>query len=155
MFSFFGFLRFNRPGFFRDLKLFAAPPVVSLSHRSTHRPFCPPVGYALDCLLLAVLFRFFFDFPLLLGMLFSPAVGCALLDLLLVVVQVLRLCDPFRQSCVASFVDFFSPLALVAVFLSLFSVFWRRLLQHYYVAAYCSEVRLRHLQRHHSVCATS
>ena len=89
-----------------------------------------------------------FDSSLLLGMLFSPAVGCALLaccrlcsscqllavlflpavgcallpavgfchfvqlseilvDLLLVVVQVLRLCAPCRLSGFASFVDFF------------------------------------------------
>ena len=114
--------------------------------------------------------------------LFLPAVGCALLaccwlcssrlllavlfcvltrlchfvqlseilvDLLLVVVQVLRLCAPFRQSGFASFFDF------VAVILSLFSVFWRRLHQHYSVVVYCSEVRLKHLQRHYSVCATS
>ena len=53
-----------------------------------------------------------------------------LVDLLPVVVQVLRLCAPFRQSGFASFIDFFSSLALLAVMLSLFSVFWRRLLQH-------------------------
>ena len=108
----------------------------------------------------------FFWFPLLLGMLFSPAVGCVLLRLdtslslcsaylLLVVVQVLRFCAPFRQSGFASFVNFFSSLALLAVILSLFSVFWRRLLQHYFVVVYCSEVRLLHLQRHHSTCVTS
>ena len=78
-----------------------------------------------------------------------------LADLLLVVVQVLRLCAPFQQSGFASFVDFFSPLTLLAVVLSMFSVFWRRLLQHYFVVVYCSEVRLKHLQRHYSTCATS
>ena len=78
-----------------------------------------------------------------------------LVDPLLVVVQVLRLCAPFRQSGVASLVDLFSPLALLAVVLSLFSVFWRRLLQHYFVLVYCSEVRLWQLQRHNPVCATS
>ena len=103
---------------------------------------------------------------LLLGLLCSPAVGCALLrldsslllcsaDLLLVVVQVLRFCVPFRQSGFASFVNFFSSLTLLAVVLSLFSVFWRRLLQHYRVAVYCSEVRLLHVQRHYSTCVTS
>ena len=113
----------------------------------------PAVGTALSVL---------FDSHLLLSMLFSPAVGCALLacwwlcssrllvavlfclftplieilvDLLLFVVQVLRLCPPFRQSGFASFVDFFSPLALLAVVLFLFSVFWRRLLQHYAVVS--------------------
>ena len=112
---------------------------------------------------------------LLLGMLFYFAVGYALLaccrlcssvtlfchfvllseflvDLLLVVVQVLRFCAPFRQSGVASFIDFFSSLALLAVMLSLFSVFWRRFLQLYRVLVYCSEVRLLHLQRHCSTC---
>ena len=39
------------------------------------------------------------------------------------VVQVLRFCVPFRQSGFASFVDFFLSLALLAVVLSLFSVF--------------------------------
>ena len=78
-----------------------------------------------------------------------------LVDHLLFVVQVLRLCAPFRQSGVASFVNFFSPRALLAVVLSLFSVFFRRLLQHSFVVVYCSEVRLRHLQLHYSVCATS
>ena len=78
-----------------------------------------------------------------------------LVDLLLVVVQVLRLCAPFRQSGVASFVDFSSILALLAVMMSLFSVCWRRFLQHYLVEVYCSEVRLVHLQRHCSDCATS
>ena len=67
------------------------------------------------------------------------------MDLLLVVVQILRLCAPFRQSDFASFVDFVSSLALLAVMLSLFSVFWRRLLQHYLVVAYCCEVRPLHL----------
>ena len=78
-----------------------------------------------------------------------------LVDLLLVVDQVLRLCAPFRQSGVASFVDFSSSLALLAVMLSPFSVFWRRFLQIYLVVVYCAEVRLMHLQRHHSACATS
>ena len=117
-----------------------------------------------------------FDFSLLLGMFFSPTVGYAhdwlllavlfcvltrlclfvqLSELLLVVVQTLRICAPFRQTGVASFVDFFSPLALLAVVLSLSSVFWHRLLQHYIVVAYCSEVRLKHSQRPYSVCATS
>ena len=88
-----------------------------------------------------------------------PAVGCALLplcsvlvDLPLVVVQVLRLCAPLRQSGVASFVHFSSSLA---VMLSLFSVFWRRFLQLYLVVVHCSEVRLIHLRRHYSACATS
>ena len=52
-----------------------------------------------------------------------------LVDLLLVVVQFLRLCAPFLQSGFASFVDFYSSLALLAVMLSLFCVFRRRLLQ--------------------------
>ena len=52
-------------------------------------------------------------------------------------------CAPFRQSGFASFVDFFSSMALLAVVLSLFSVFWRRLLQHNFVVIYCSEVRQR------------
>ena len=78
-----------------------------------------------------------------------------LLGLLLVVVQVLRLSAPFRQSGLASFVDFVSSLALLAVMLSLFSVFWRRLLQHYFVVVYCAEDRLLHLQRHYSTCVTS
>ena len=63
-----------------------------------------------------------------------------LVDILLVVVQILRLCAPFRQSGVAAFVDFSSSLALLVVMLSLFSVFWRCLLQHYFVVIYCSEV---------------
>ena len=62
-----------------------------------------------------------------------------LVDLLLVVVQVLRLCAPFRQSGGASLVDFFSPLALLAVVLSVFSVFWGRLLQ----ALLCGSLLLR------------
>ena len=72
---------------------------------------------------------------LLLAMFFCHFVQLSeiLVDLLLVVVQILRLCAPFRQSGFASFVDFFSSLALLAVILSLFSVFWRRLLQHYFV----------------------
>ena len=63
-----------------------------------------------------------------------------LVDLLLVVVvvQVLRLCAPFRQSGFASFIDFFSSLALLAATPSLFCVFWRRLLQQYFVVVYCS-----------------
>ena len=73
-----------------------------------------------------------------------------LVDLLLVFVQVLRLSASFRQSGVASFVDFFSSLSLLVVMLSLFSVFWRPLLQHYVVVVYCSDVRLRHLQHHNS-----
>ena len=88
-----------------------------------------------------------------------PAVGCALLplgsvlvDLPLVVVHVLRLCAPLRQSGVASFVHFSSSLA---VMLSLFSVFWRRFLQLYLVLVHCSEVRLMHLRCHYSACATS
>ena len=72
------------------------------------------------------------------------------LDLLLVVVQVLRLCAPSRQSAFPSFVVFFSPLTLLSVVLSLFSVFWRHLLQNYIVVVDCSEVRLRHLQCHYS-----
>ena len=103
------------------------------------------------CLLLGILFC------LLLGMFFCHLVQQSeiLADLPLVVVQVLRLCAPFRQSGFASVVDFPPPLALLAVVLSLFSVFWRRLLQHYFVVVYCSEVPLKHLQRHYSVCATS
>ena len=102
----------------------------------------------LFCLLLAVLFC------LLLAMLFCHFVPLSeiLVDLLLVVVQVLCICAPLRQSGFASFVDFFSSQALLAVTLSLFSVFWRRL---YFVVVYCSEVRLGHLQRHYSACATS
>ena len=92
----------------------------------------------LFCLLLTVLFCHFVQLSEI------------LVDLPLVVVQVLRLCAPFRQSGFASFVDLFSPLTLLAVVLSLFSVFWRRLLQHHFVAVHCSEVRLRHLQRRHS-----
>ena len=76
-----------------------------------------------------------------------PAVGYAplpavvqlseiLVHLLLVVAQVLRLCAPFRQSGFASFVDFSSSLALLAVMLSLFSVFWRRFLQLHLVVVY-------------------
>ena len=72
------------------------------------------------------------------------------LDLLLVVVQVLRLCAPSRQSAFASFVVFFSPLTLPSVVLSLFSVFWRHLLQNYIVVVDCSKVRLKHLQCHYS-----
>ena len=70
-----------------------------------------------------------FDFPLLVGMLFSRS----------------------------SYPCCFLPLTTDsrAVVLSLFAVFWRRLLQHYFVVAYCSEVRLMHLQRHYSACATS
>ena len=56
-------------------------------------------------------------FCLLLAMLFCHFVP---VDLLVVVVQVLRLRAPFRQSGVASFVDFSSSLALLAVMLSLF-----------------------------------
>ena len=76
----------------------------------------------LFCLLLAMLFC------LLLAMLFCHFVPLSeiLVDLLLVAVQVLRHCAPFRQSGFASFVDFFSSLALLAVMLSLFCVFWRR-----------------------------
>ena len=127
--------------------------------------FSPAVGCApLACcwlcssrLLLAVLFSpavgsvllaccWLCSSRLLLAVPFSPAVGRALLmavlfchfitlseilvDLLLVVLQDLRLCAPFRQSGFASFVDFFSSLALLAVMLPLFSVLWRRLLQH-------------------------
>ena len=87
---------------------------------------------------------------LLLAMLFCHFVPLSeiLVDLLLVVVQVLRLCAPFRQSGFAFFVDVFSSLGPL-------SVFWRRLLQHHFVVSYCSEVRFRHLQRHYSACATS
>ena len=77
------------------------------------------------------------------------------MDLLLVVVQVLRLRAPFRKSGFAFFVDFVSSLALLAVMLSLFSVFWRRFLQLYLVVVHCTEVRLLHLQRRHSTCVTS
>ena len=118
----------------------------------------PAVGTALlaccwlcpSRLLLAVIFC------LLLAILFCHFVPLSetVVDLLLVV-PVLRLCAPFRQSGVASFVDFSSSLALLAVMLSLFSLFWRRLLQHYLVVVICSEVRLKHLQRHYSACATS
>ena len=105
----------------------------------------------------------FFDSPLLLGVLLLPAMFfCLLLAMLfclfvplseilvdlLVVVQVLRLCAPFRQCGVASFADFFSPLTLLAVMVSLFSLFWRRFLQLYLVVVYCSENRLLHLPRH-------
>ena len=104
----------------------------------------------LVCLLLAVLFC------LLLATFFCHFVQMSeiLVDLLLVVVQVLRLCAPFRQSGFASFVDFVSSLALLAVMLSLYCVFWRRLLKHYFVVVYCSEsplapptpqLNLRHL----------
>ena len=111
--------------------------------------FSPVVRNLLDCLLLAVLFC------VKTRLCHFIQLSEFLVDLLLVVIQVLRLCAPVRQSGVASFVDFFSPLALLAVGLSLFSVFWRRLLQHYFVVVYCSQVRLWHLQRHFSVCATS
>ena len=60
-----------------------------------------------------------------------------------------------RSPYTCCFLLFFSPLALVAVMLSLFSVFWRRLLQHYFVVVYCSEVRLKHIQRHYSTCVTA
>ena len=211
MFSFFGFLRCNRPGFFSDLYLFAAPPVVlcltSLSNRllSAYRLQSPlqsrprvlelsrqpsilvllpcvddfqylcfsssvqllssrhcslhasrsAVGTALSVLLILSC-CWLCSSRLLLAMLFCLFVLLSeiLVDLLLVVVQVLRLCAPFRQSGVASFVDFVSSLALLAVMLSLFSVFWRRFLQHYLVVVYCSEVRLLHLQRHQSTCVT-
>ena len=80
---------------------------------------------------------------LLLAMIFCHFVPLSqiLVDLL-VVVQVLRLCAPVRQSGYASFVDFFESLALLAVMMSLFSVFWRRFLQLHLVVVYCSEVRL-------------
>ena len=127
--------------------------------------FCSLRSAVLFCLLLAVLFCLLLavSFCLLLAVLFCLLTSLChfvqlselLVDLLLVVVQVLRLCAPFRQSGSASVVDFFSPLALLAVVLSLFSVFWRRLLQHYFVVVYCSEVRLKYLQRHLSVCAAS
>ena len=158
MFSFFGFLRCNRPSFFSDLYQFAAPPVVSVS-----LPFrlgsCTLLS-VLFCLLLAVLFCLLLAmlFCLLLAMLFCLFVPLSevLVDLLLVVVEVLRLCAPFRQSGFASFVDFFSSLALLAVMLSLFSVFWCRFLQLYLlVVVYCSEVRLLHLQCQSSTCVTS
>ena len=98
--------------------------------------FSPAVGYALDCLLLAVLFC------VLTRLCHFVQLSELLVDLLLVVVQVLLLCAAFRQSGVASFVHFFSPLALLAVVLSL---------QHYFVAVLTwSEVRLRHLQCHYS-----
>ena len=140
------------------------------SRHCSPRTFQPAVGKTLDCLLLPMLFRFFE---------FSPAVGYVLLacnwlcsfasghvfvtsvqlsetlvDLLLVVVQDLRLCAPFRQSASASFVDFFSTLALLAVVLSVLCLLASpppALL----CGNCCSEVRLRHLQRRFSVCAAS
>ena len=93
-----------------------------------------------------------FDSLLLLAVLF-----CLLLDYAL-----LSLCSVERDSRrtsarrrPASFVDFSSSLALLAVMLSLFSVFWRRFLQLYLVVVYCSKIRLLHLQRHYSARATS
>ena len=73
-----------------------------------------------------------FDSLLLLAVLFCHFVQLSeiLVELLLVVVQILHLCAPSRQSGFASFVDFFSPLTFWAVVLSLCSVFWRRHLQH-------------------------
>ena len=68
----------------------------------------------LFCLLLAVLFCLLLAvlFSLLLAMHFCHFVPLSeiLVDLLLVSVQVLRLCAPFRQSGFAFFVDFFSLL---------------------------------------------
>ena len=112
--------------------------------------FSPAVA-VLFCLLLAV------PFCLLLAKFFCHFVQLSeiLVDLPLVVVQVLQFFAPCRQSGFASFVDFFSPLALLAVMLSLFSVFWRRFLQLYFVVVFCSEVRLLHLQRPYSTCVTS
>ena len=140
-------------------------------HRSnfSHRDLVLFVRLGLQ---LALLFVFFWFLPAAgcallpaVGYALLPAVGYALLpavplseilvDLLLVVVHVLRLCAPSRQSGVTSLVDFSTSLALLAVMLSLFSVFWRRILQLYLVIVYCSEVRLMHLQRHCSACATS
>ena len=73
-----------------------------------------------------------------------------LVDLLLVVVQILRLCAPFRQSGGASLVDFFSPLALWLWFCLCSLSSGVASSRHYCVVVYCSEVGLSHLQRHYS-----
>ena len=110
--------------------------LLSSRHFST-RTFQPAAGTALSVLLiftccwvcsssllLAVLFC------VLIGLCHSVQLSELLIDLLLVVVQILRFCALFRQSGFASFVNLFSSLALLAVILSLFSVFWYRFLQH-------------------------
>ena len=81
--------------------------------------FSPAVRCALlaCCWLCSSRLLFAMLFGLLLAMLLCHFVQLSeiLVDLLLVVVQVLRLCAPFRQSGFASFVDFLSPLALLGV----------------------------------------
>ena len=89
----------------------------------------------LFCLLLAVLFC------VLIGLCHFVQLSQLLVDLLLVVVQVLRFCAPFRQSGYASLVNFFSSLALLAVILSLFSVLC--LLVSPPPALLCGSLRLR------------
>ena len=127
------------------------------SRHCSLRALQPTIGTALSELLILTC-CWVCSSRLLLAVLFLPldtSLSLRSADLLLVVVQVLRFCAPFRQSGSASFVNFFSSLALLAVMLSVLSVFWRRLLQHYIAEVYCSEIRLLHLQRHYSVCASS
>ena len=119
------------------------------SRHCSPRAFQPAAGTALSVLLILPC-CWVCSSSLLLAVLFCVLLFCGhchfvqlselLIDLLLVVVQVLRFCALFRQSGFASFVNFFSSLALLAVILSLFSVFWYRLLQHYFVAVYDSVV---------------
>ena len=123
-----------------SVSLFLSSSVQLLSSRHcSPRTFQPAVGYALFGSL---------DFP------FCWVCSSRLLFAVLFCVLTRSAVWASRRSS-ASFGDFFSPLALLAVVLSLFPVFLRRLLQHHFVVVYCSEIRLNHLQRHNSVCATS
>ena len=86
--------------------------VQTSSRHSSRRTSRPAVGTALSVLLILSC-CWVCSSRLLLAMLFCHFVHVSeiLLDILLVVVQVVRLCAPFRQSGFASFVDFVSSLA--------------------------------------------
>ena len=101
------------------------------------------VGYALVLLAVGYALSVLLIFPLLLGMLFlRSSYPCCFLPSSH---HWLFGCGSVSDS---TFVNFFSSLALLAVILSLFAVFWYRFLQHHFAAVYDSVVRFRHLQHH-------
>ena len=132
---------------------FSASVQLLSSRHSSRRTSRPAVGTALSVLLIlsccwVCSFACCWLCPsrLLLAMLFCHFVQASeiLLDPLLVVVQIVRLCAQFRQSGFASFVDFVSSLASGCGAVSVLCLL-ASLLQHYFVVVYCSEVRLLHL----------
>ena len=122
----------HRSNFLRDIALLARFSLL------LGLPFSPAVGYVLDCLMLAVLFC------VLTRLCHFVQLSEVLVDLKFFASVLL-----FGSLALPLSLTSLSPLALLAVVVSLFSVFWRRLLlQRYFVVVYCSEVRLTHLQRH-------